>query len=42
MYRNYKILKISKEVVNNNIGRYKLFGNTFRENIAQNRRYRAI
>ena len=42
MYRNYEMLKTGREVVNNNIDRYKLFGNTLRENITQNRRYRAI
>jgi hypothetical protein len=42
MYRNYEILNSSREVVNNNISRYKLFGNSFRKNMAQNRRYRAI
>ncbi len=42
MYRNYEILNASRESLNNNIEKYKWFGNTLRKNIAHNRRYRAI
>ncbi|WP_262917532.1 hypothetical protein [Aestuariivivens sediminicola] len=42
MYRNYEILNSSRETVNNNIDRYKLFGNSFRKSIFDRRRYRAI
>jgi hypothetical protein len=42
MYSNYIKIKESREIVNNNIGRYRLFGNSFREVITQNRRNRAI
>jgi len=42
MYRNYELLKESRDIVNNNISRYKLFGNSFREIVKQNRRYRTI
>ena len=42
MYNNYERLKINRETVNNKINRYKLFGNSLHEMIAQNRRFRAI
>jgi len=42
MYRNYEILNLSRETVGNNIGKYKFLGNSFREIITQNRRYRTI
>ncbi len=42
MYTNYKNIIERRESVNNNIGKYKLLGNSFREILIHKRRYRAI
>ncbi len=42
MYRNYELLKGSRNTVNNNIAKYKFLGNSLRIIILQSRRYRAI
>ena len=42
MYTNYKYIIESRESVTNNIEKYKLLGNSFREILISKRRYRAI
>ena len=42
MYTNYKNIIEHRESVNNNIGKYNLLGNSFREMLIIKRRYRAI
>ncbi len=42
MYTNYKILIESRGSVNNNVRKYNLLGNSFREILISKRRYRTI